>query len=295
MQGEGFLNPDDEHGLGTSSRRLRQPGAASSSARSPEATSDAYDRFAPVYDRVNADNDYEMWLGETLLPELEKRGLRKGWALDIGCGTGRAFDPLLQRGWKIVGCDASAGMLGEAERKFGKRVQLLQLDARSLMPISPSPAAPAEGAFQLILLLNDVLNYMTEEEELEQVFTGLTRNLSPTYGLVIFDVNTFSLFRHDFSVACVEGDAEGWEWRGLTEGARPEGIYEALLSGPNIETHIHRQRHWTSQQIQRALEASGLEAIGRLGQREADGEILLSETPDEERDRKIVYIATKAD
>jgi len=95
-----------------------------------ESAGEAYDRYAAVYDEANAQNDYETWVGKAILPELEQRGLRKGWALDVGCGTGRAFDPLLSRGWKVVGCDLSAGMLAEAERKYGSRVQLFELDAR---------------------------------------------------------------------------------------------------------------------------------------------------------------------
>src|SRR5207253_2784729 len=116
-----------------------------------ESAEEAYDRFAPVYDEFNSANNYELWLGEVLLPELEKHGLRKGRALDVGCGTGRAFDPLLDRGWEVVGCDASAGMLEQAEGKFGSRVQLRRADARELGPIAPG----GEGdGFQLVLLLN---------------------------------------------------------------------------------------------------------------------------------------------
>ena len=49
----------------------------------------AYEAFASIYNDFNASNDYEMWLGDVLLPELEKHGLgRPGWALDVGCGTG---------------------------------------------------------------------------------------------------------------------------------------------------------------------------------------------------------------
>ncbi|HET9677416.1 MAG TPA: hypothetical protein VFP21_07940, partial [Solirubrobacterales bacterium] len=64
----------------------------------------AYEAFAPIYNEFNHLNDYEMWLGRTLLPELEKRGLRRGRALDVACGTGRAFAPLLKRGWEVRGC-----------------------------------------------------------------------------------------------------------------------------------------------------------------------------------------------
>src|ERR1051325_1829180 len=66
-----------------------------------------YDRFAPIYDAWNSQNDYEMWLGEALLPAIERCGLRKGRALDVGCGTGRAFPPLLARGWQAPGGDVS--------------------------------------------------------------------------------------------------------------------------------------------------------------------------------------------
>lgn len=43
-----------------------------------ESARSAYDQYAAVYDECNAENDYEMWVGGLLLPELEARGLRKG-------------------------------------------------------------------------------------------------------------------------------------------------------------------------------------------------------------------------
>jgi SAM-dependent methyltransferase len=225
------------------------------------------------------------------LPELERRGLRKGWALDVGCGTGRAFEPLLSRGWGVVGCDVSPGMLAEAKRKFGSRVRLLAMDARDLTPISLDAESPAERGFQLILLLNDVVNYMTENGDLEQVFAGVKRNLSETNGLVVFDANTLNLFREDFTLGVLDTDTDGSEWRGLTADSGAAGIYEARLSGPSIQTHVHRQRHWGGAEVRRALKASGLDCIAALGQREEDESVVLSDTPSEERDRKIVYIA----
>lgn len=255
----------------------------------------AYDRFAPVYDEANAANNYEMWLGEVLLSELEKHGLRTGWALDVGCGTGRAFEPLLARGWQVVGSDLSSGMLAEAKRKFGSAVPLLEHDARDLPPISPGPGHPEEAAFDLVLLLNDVINYMTEFEELESVFKGIRRNLNRDHGLFVFDANTLGLFRDNFASGLTEKmSEEGWEWRGLSEKAEPEGVYEAQLTGPSVESHVHRQRHWPVQQMTAALEAAGLRCLAVLGQREEGGRVLLSPSPDEERDAKVVYVAAPA-
>jgi SAM-dependent methyltransferase len=256
-----------------------------------ESARETYDRYAPVYDETNAQNDYEMWLGATLLPELEKHGLRKDLALDVGCGTGRAFDPLLDRGWQVVGCDVSPGMLAEARRKFGDRVRLFEADARSLPAASPGEGDPSGGDFSLILLLNDVVNYMTEDGDLEKAFAGVEQNLSPQ-GLVLFDANTLALFSHDFASGLIEQMKErGWEWHGLTDEAKPGGIFEARFSGEGVEPHVHRQRHWPIEQVTEALEASGLRCLAVLGQREEGGRVLLSEPADEERDAKVIYIA----
>jgi SAM-dependent methyltransferase len=262
---------------------------------SVESARDAYDRYAPVYDEYNAQNNYEMWLGEVLLPELEKHGLRKGWALDVGCGTGRAFEPLLSRGWKIVGCDVSSGMVAEAERKFGSRARLFTSDARSLPSLSTSPGLPEGEAFDLILLLNDVVNYMVEEGDLEKVFAGVKSNLSRDGGLVLFDANTLTLFREQFAPD-VEGEMSnrGWEWRGLRSDTDAGPIFEAELSGSDVATHVHRQRHWTTEQIQDALAACDLACVAVLGQREGDGRIVLSGSMDEVRDQKAIYIAAHA-
>ncbi|HEU4739212.1 MAG TPA: methyltransferase domain-containing protein [Solirubrobacterales bacterium] len=251
-----------------------------------ESAQDAYDRFAAVYDECTSANDYELWLGETLLPELERLGLRKGRALDVGCGTGRAFEPLLSRGWEMVGCDVSAAMLDRAREKFVGRVDLFQADARELPRVDSEPG----DRFQLVLMLNDVLNYVTEEDDLRQVFTGIERNLDPSQGLLAFDVNTLSLFRQDFAEGPMEdGD---WEWLGLSAKFEPGRIYESRLSGRGVEAHVHRQRHWPAEQIRDALAAAGLRCRAAFGQREEADRILLSVPPDEERDSKVVYVAS---
>src|SRR5215211_6100679 len=91
-----------------------------------------YEAFAPIYNEFNHLNDYEMWLGRVLLPELEKRGLKQGRALDVGCGTGRAFRPLLRRGWEVRGCDLSPAMLERARQAGEGRVELEAIDMREL-------------------------------------------------------------------------------------------------------------------------------------------------------------------
>jgi SAM-dependent methyltransferase len=255
-----------------------------------DPAAEAYDRVAPIYDQLNAVNNYELWLGRVLLPELEIHGLPVGAALDIGCGTGRAFEPLLARGWEVSGCDLSDGMLEQAKRKFGDRVAVFQADARSLGKIP----APGSAGFQLILLLNDVINYLTGDGDLNRVFAAVERNLALD-GLALFDANTLSLLRSLFAPnGAGKGSQEATEWRGLSDKIQPGGIFEARLSGPNIKAHVHRERHWNQAEIDQALSAAGLRRVALLGQREMEGEILLQGPPDEERDSKMIFIVERS-
>jgi len=255
----------------------------------------AYDRFAAIYDEFNAANNYEMWLGETLLPELEAHGLTKGRALDVGCGTGRAFEPLLSRGWQVVGCDVSPGMLERAAEKFGSRVELFVADARELPSVPPSPGSPAGEGFELILALNDVANYLIEDGDLERFFGGVKRNLGQN-GLFVFDITAFCAFRAAWaSGKSDQMSARGWDWHGLTERAERGAVFEARISGREVEAHVHRERHWEPERVQEALKASGLRCLAFSGQREdADRRVILENPPDEERHYKIVFIAGRA-
>ncbi len=260
-----------------------------------ESAEETYDRLAPVYDEFTSANNYELWLGEVLLPELEKHGLRRSRALDVGCGTGRAFDPLLDRGWEVVGCDASAGMLARAATKFDGRVRLVHADARELGPIALSPDDAGNEGFQLVLLLNEVVNYLTEDGDLERAFAGVRRNLGSD-GMVVFDANTLLWFRESFaSGKSEEMSARGWDWHGLSRTVERGAIYEARLSGQGVQPNVHRQRHWTPEEVEEAVRAVGLRPVAALGQREENWQVILDSRIDEDRDSKTIHIATRAD
>jgi SAM-dependent methyltransferase len=250
----------------------------------PDGVADAYDAFASVYDEFNHRNDYELWFG-ALLPELEGRGLRKGRLLDVGCGTGKAFEPMLRRGWEVSGCDISAGMLAEARRKFGDRVPLELADVREL---------PKLGEFDLVWSLNDVVNYQVEDGDLERALAGLRANLAPG-GLLLFDGNTFGLFQSHFAAGGENQMSVGeWQWEGVSSEVVPGGIFESRLSGGGLEPRHHRERHYPEAAVRAAMEAVGLECLAALGQRETATQVILEEPADEQRDYKIIYIGRAA-
>jgi len=245
----------------------------------------AYEAFASIYDDFNHLNDYEMWLG-ALLPELERYGLRKGRLLDVGCGTGRAFEPMLRRGWEILGCDLTPGMLAQARRKFAGAVPLEVADIRAL---------PVFGEFELVWALNDVINYLVGEGDLERALAGMRANLAPG-GLILFDANTLSLFEASFASGDDERMSVGeWRWVGQEKGVEVGGIFAAQVSGGEIEPHVHQERHWTEDQIRVAIESAGLEMVAALGQREVDLQVVLERPPDERNHYKVIYIARAAE
>jgi SAM-dependent methyltransferase len=244
---------------------------------------EAYRALAGIYDEFTASNNYEMWLGEVLVPELERRGLRTpGRLLDVGCGTGRAFPPMLARDWEVVGCDLSAEMAKRAMQKF-PGVGVFLADAREL---------PRYGEFDLIWMLNDVANYLTGDGDLERALSGMRDNLRPG-GFVLFDSNSLALFRHSFTRLGGEELRWSWTWAGRSETVFPGGTFEAEVSGDGVDTHVHRERHHPIPVVQEAMREVGLEPVVALGQQEEESGVLLMADADEERDHKIIHIGRR--
>src|SRR3954463_14947122 len=140
----------------------------------------AYELLAPFYDLYTHDYAHEDLLGEIEAIALE-HGLSGRRLLDVGCGTGKSFVPMLARGYEVTACDISPGV-GERAREAGGAggAHVFVADAREL---------PDVGPFDLAIALDDALNYLLSDEELGMVFGGAARNLRPG-GLLVFDLNS---------------------------------------------------------------------------------------------------------
>jgi SAM-dependent methyltransferase len=249
----------------------------------------AYEAIAPVYDDFTAHHDYEAWLGN-LLPELRRHGLRGRRLLDVGCGTGKSFLPMLERGWRVTACDISPSMLELARTKAGDAVELSVADMREL---------PKFGEFDLVWSLDDAVNYLLSGEELGAALSGMRANLA-SGGLLMFDVNTLRAYRTFFSeTEQVERGGRKLIWRGQGSGdAEPGSIAEARFeaeapagAGAGVETHVHRQRHFPEAMVLGAIEAAGLECLDAFGH---GFDTILHQPIEELVHTKSVYIARSA-
>lgn len=252
-------------------------------SQSGDAAFFTYEKFAQIYDDFNHRNNYEMWLGQKLLPELEQRGLRKGKVLDVGCGTGRAFEPLLSRGWEVHGCDISPAMIERAREQFGAAVDLDVADMREM---------PVFGSFELVVAMNDAVNYLIGDGELERALRSMRANLAPD-GLLLFDCNSKLMIQLAYEPMEDEvvNDGRRWTWTGLGQVDESVPVWEVRIDGDGIEPFINKERYFSIEEVEAAMAGAGLECLAALGQREEGSEVVMREPPDDERDHKIVYIA----
>ena len=261
--------------------------AAAAAAPGGQWAETAYEAIAPVYDDFTAHHDYELWLGN-LLPELQRHGLSGRRLLDVGCGTGKSFLPMLERGWEVTGCDISASMLELARSKAGDAARLTVADMREL---------PVLGEFDLVWALDDTVNYLLSGEELERALAGMRSNLAPG-GLLMFDVNTLLSYRTFFAeTEVVERQGLRLVWRGQAAADAPPGSVcearfevEAGAGRGAVETHLHRQRHFPEEEVLAILERAGLECLDVFGH---DFSAIPEQPLDESVHTKAVFIAKR--
>lgn len=249
----------------------------------------AYEAIAPVYDDFTSHHDYELWIGN-LLPELRRHGLRGDRLLDLGCGTGKSFLPMLARGWKVTACDLSPAMLERARAKAGNAVELHVADLREL---------PVLGAFDLVWTLGDVLNYLLDPADLTDALRGMRANLAPG-GLALLDANTLGQLRDFFTgTQVVERDGRTLRWRGEAPvDLAPRSICRARFEveanagrDAAVETRVHRQRHFPMTEVLECIAEAGLECLDVFGH----GHDVVIERPlDESTHAKAIYIARAA-
>src|ERR671937_3292070 len=90
--------------------------APSAPRREGSPALEAYERLAPVYDLLTAGYDHPTWLGELELL-ARAHGLSGRRLLDLACGTGKSFLPMLARGYSVSACDISPAMVEIAREK----------------------------------------------------------------------------------------------------------------------------------------------------------------------------------
>jgi SAM-dependent methyltransferase len=246
----------------------------------------AYDAFAPFYDDFTAHHDYADWCA-TIERLARAAGLRGTRLLDVACGTGKSFLPFLERGWSVTACDISPRMLERAAAKAAGRATLAVQDVRRL---------PVLGAFDLVLCLDDAMNYLLGQGEVHDAVAGLAANLAAG-GVLVFDANTLRAYRSFFATTTVvRSPGRFLAWEGRADPAFGPGeiadaeltAFEQVGAGWARTDSAHRQQHHPEELIRAALATAGLHAVQVHGM-QLDGSVRPG--MDELRNTKALYIA----
>lgn len=142
----------------------------------------AYNSFACVYDSLTQNVNYKQ-RADYICSLLSCYGKNKGILLDAACGTGSFSEQFAQKGYDVIGVDASVSMLNEAQRKkFEKDLDILYLN-QDICDLE------LYGTVDCAVCCLDSINHLTSVQEVEKAFYSIGFFMEKD-GIFIFDVNT---------------------------------------------------------------------------------------------------------
>lgn len=221
-----------------------------------------YETFARVYDTFMDEVPYDDW-ARYLIRTMQESGIRDGLVLDLGCGTGQITKRLAMAGYDMIGVDSSADMLQIAqERKGSCDILYLMQDMREF---------ELYGTVRCVISTCDSLNYITDREDLVQVFRLVNNYLDPD-GLFLFDMNscryyeslcadnTFAESRDKCSFIwenSYDPEARLNEYDLTLFLRRENGLYERFLE-------THRERAYRVREVEEMLTEAGMKLEGAM-------------------------------
>ena len=221
---------------------------------------EAYTGFASVYDLFMDNIPYRAWC-DYVTSLLKEDGVEDGLVLDLGCGTGKLTRLLAGEGYDMIGVDNSEDMLELAMEKrmeSGKDILYLLQDMREF---------ELYGTVRAIVSVCDSVNYITEPEELEEVFRLVNNYLDPK-GVFLFDFNTVYKYKEvmgDTVIAEDRGECS-FIWDNFYYEEERINEYDLTLfiqEDANEDLYrryqeTHYQRGYTLEEMKELVECSGL-------------------------------------
>lgn len=219
---------------------------------------EAYTTFAQVYDEFMDNVPYEEW-SQVLLTLLKKHGCAEGILLDLACGTGKMTEILAKQGYDMIGVDASEDMLNiamEKQEAASPSILYLLQDMREF---------ELYGTVAGVVCLCDSLNYLTEKEDLVQVFKLVNNYLDPGAPF-IFDFNPVYKYKNLLGEQTFAENREdaSFIWDNYYDPEEKINEYDLTLFIREEDGRFsrfeetHYQRAYTLKEVKDALKEAGM-------------------------------------
>ena len=139
-----------------------------------------YEDFSYIYDKLSFDLDYKGY-ANNILELVENYNIKKENMLELAAGSGMLTNYFFDEFKNIDALDISPDMLNVFAKKYDNdNVNLIYYD----MVEFENP-----GKYDLIVILLDSINYVTDPKELKKLFDNCYKNLKED-GLLVFDINS---------------------------------------------------------------------------------------------------------
>jgi len=218
-----------------------------------------YDILAKCYDSFQ-DVDYHAFV-DFYEAVFQKHGLTPKLVLDLGCGTGNVTIPMAERGYEMIGLDASEDMLhlaSEKAKQAGQEILFLHQDMTEF---------ELYGTVDAMVCALDGINYLTGDHDVVSMLKLLHCYLNPG-GIFIFDVNTPYKFKEilDGNTFVYEDEDAFCVWENSLEG--DICYFDLTFFLQNTDGSYSRQeeyqeeRVYTTEEIKGMIADAGLTCLG---------------------------------
>ena len=222
---------------------------------------EVYAGFAQVYDRLMEDVDYDRWM-DYVFEIFKKYNVSPSLAAELGCGTGNMTNRLAKKDVEMIGIDLSEEMLGIARQKA------IDADLEVLYLCQDMREFELYGTVDVVLSLCDSINYITEKEDLLEVFKLVNNYLEPK-GLFVFDLNTEYKFKNVLgdNVFAQADDDISYIWENnYDEDERINEYYVNFFIKKSDEKYekieeCHYERAYPVEEIKELIEESGMDFV----------------------------------
>lgn len=242
----------------------------------------SYHILSAYYDRFTDDVGYAAW-ADFFEQIFAREGLSPRLVLDLACGTGSITALMAQRGYEMIGVDASEEMLMQAMNNT------MALNPRPMFLHQRMESLDLYGTVDACLCSLDSINYVADPEMLRKAFKRVELFLEPG-GIFIFDINTPEKFQRINGHSYVREDGDVYcVWQCLLEGELCRYEFDIFThSGGDSWTRYretHTERVYQPDALRILLEQTGFTQINVYPE--------LSLTPVSGQEERLFFTARK--